>query len=448
MKIDLHIGDARRVLRSLPAESVDCVVTSPPYWALRNYGVAGQLGLERTPTRYVARMRSYLREIHRVLKPTGTLWLNLGDCHYSPRLNGGVGKTSTLNGSKHAPLEFRDAQRAMRSAPNRGSRIKGLKPKSLVGIPWRIAFAMMHDPKVDWYLRMDNVWHKPNTMPESPKDRPTKDHEYVFFFSKSQRYWYDADAVKERASPDTHSRVAVSPVGVAPGQPRSRPQGVHPKAIKRGNNGVGWGYATGEKPRTIGLKPIAGWVKGPGRHETVDHATKADVAEDAGARSRDGRKFGREPGWRTKQNDSFAAHTTGRVLYRNKRSVWRIPTEPYKGAHFATFPTRLVEPCILAGCPPDGVVLDPFGGAGTVALVAARNHRRSILIELSPKYGRLAAQRLVDELGLFQQLIVHMEHANVVQEKLYPASPLPERGHDVPAGPGAEPVADKKTAAD
>lgn len=364
-------GDCLEVLKTLPAESVDCCITSPPYYGLRDYGIGGQIGLEPTPEAYVARLVEVFREARRVLKDDGTLWLNIGDSYAT---NGG----SRSYGSYDNSTGRGDAPTGNRKAPN------GIKSKDLIGIPWMVAFALRAD---GWYLRSDIIWQKPNCMPESVTDRPTKSHEYLFLLSKSQRYYYDAEAVKEKS--------------------------IDPPGTSRG-----------------------------------------------GSLSRVG-------------NDDFVAqnnHKGGPSLssgYRNKRTVWTIPTKPFSQAHFATFPEKLVEPCILAGtsekgyCPecgkpwvrqvekgeivsrPDnknthppllaavlagqgtngtgksslammrsvtttgwlpscscgldpvpGVVLDPFFGAGTTGLVAKKLGRHYIGIELNPDYISMAKARV------------------------------------------------------
>lgn len=332
-----HVGDCRELLRAMDADGVrvQCVVTSPPYWGLRDYGVPGQLGLERTWVRHLARMRGVFRLVQRVLADDGVLWLNYGDAYYSPRVNGGIGSTSTINGQGHQRA-FRDAQQARGSNRRRAQR--GLKPKDLMGMPWRVAFTLQSD---GWFLRSDVVWHKPNAMPESINDRPTKAHEYVFLFSASERYYYDARAIRETASENSHPRGG----------------GVNPKAAPT---------------------PVSGWASGPGAHQTIDHTRP---------RSKGHTKF--EPRPRTKQNESFSAAVTEVVQTRNARTVWSIPSQPFGGGHFATFPEALVARCILAGSRPGDVVLDPFMGSGTVAQVATSLGRRFIGCEINPEYVAL-----------------------------------------------------------
>ena len=391
----VHVGDCREVMRRMIAEGikVQTVVTSPPYWGLRDYGVKGQIGLERNPVRYLARMRGVFRLLWDVLADDGTVWLNMGDCYYTPRVNGGIGYNSTING-QGGQAAFRDAQRAMRSGGKNHSNMKaptlsgphrqrskspmfmGLKEKDMVAMPWLLALALRAD---GWYLRRDIIWSKLNPMPESVNDRPTTAHEYMFLLAKQEQYHYDAEAIKEPCSPETHPRLARAFGGYRPpGQtehtgimaPRN---GVNPKARLDGKHS----------------KPVAGWDKGPGSHDTLQHATKANQAEDNGARTRNGTKFGRGPGWR-KQNESFVAATSGEVVEtRNKRSVWTVPTQPYSEAHFATFPEELIAPCILAGAPPGGIVFDPFNGSGTTGKVATDLGRHFIGIELNPEYAKM-----------------------------------------------------------
>ena len=351
----VYCGDVKEVLQQIEDGSVNCVVTSPPYWGLRDYGVEGQIGLESTIGEYIEVMVEVFREVRRVLAADGTLWLNLGDSYYSPRSNGGVGENSTIN-STRTQAEFREAQARRRRGgqtnnknydhhPAEGAnriRQPGFKPKDLIGQAWRVAFALQED---GWYLRQDIIWHKPNPMPESVSDRCTKAHEYIFLLSKSERYYYDADAIKEPISGTAHARG----------------DGVNPKC--------------------------AGWQDGPGSHSPKDYAR-------AEAGLRDSTKFGRGPGWRNKQNESFSSVVTELVDERNKRSVWTVTTQPYPGAHFATFPPKLITPCILAGSPEGGTVLDPFHGSGTTGMVALEQGRKYIGVELNPEYIELSRPRL------------------------------------------------------
>ena len=286
-------GDCRSILAVLPPNSVNCVVTSPPYFGLRDYGVAGQIGLEASLDAYVAELVAVFREVRRVLRPDGTLWLNLGDSYTS----GGRSTRAHDDKSRAREMAFRADTAA------------GLKPKDLMMVPHRVAIALQAD---GWWVRQDIVWHKPNPMPESVTDRCTKAHEYLFLLTKSERYFFDAEAIRE-------------------------------EQVK---GAAGSEFHTGKT----------------GEHQ-LGRASRAERVD------------GAAPG-------------------RNKRSVWTIAPKPFKEAHFATFPPALVEPCILAGCPVGGVVLDPFSGAGTTALVAKRLGRSAIGIELNPDYVEMSRLRI------------------------------------------------------
>lgn len=362
------IGDAREMLKTLPDQSVQCVVTSPPYFGLRDYGTAtwqggdpecdhapdrkprterqrsgltgsltyndsrdlpyrdvcgkcgavrvdNQIGLEDTVDAYVAALVDVFREVRRVLKDDGTLWLNLGDSY-----NSGPSEGSRPGSGRADGIVDDRAQR------NRnGTHAPGLKPKDLIGIPWRVAFALQAD---GWYLRSEIIWHKPNPMPESVTDRPTKAHEQVFLLSKSPRYFYDAAAIAE-------------------------PNTINPD----------WNYGSEKYRRDITQDEFK--VDGDNRHR-----------KSAGK------------GW------SGLAPTGPDGNGRNKRSVWTVSTRPYTGAHFAVFPPKLIEPCILAGSRECDTVLDPFAGSGTTGEIAVHHGRRVILCELNPAYRPLIDQRL------------------------------------------------------
>jgi len=332
-------GDARHI--PLADESVQCVVTSPPYWYLRDYGVAGQIGLEASPTEYVATIVEAFREVWRVLRSNGTCWVNLGDT-YASGGRGGGGSYMAERGD--GSWQRRSWVNGWRSAPS------GLKDKDLVGIPWRVAFALQDD---GWYLRSDIIWSKPNPMPESVTDRPTKSHEYLFLFAKSPRYYYDAPAIREPTTGNAHARGG----------------GVNPKARATGRNSR---ESVDRDPEHAGraMKVPTGWNTGKGSHDTL-------------------RGTGRY-----KQNPSFSAAVADLVTMRNRRTVWEIASEPFAEAHFATFPTALVAPCILAGCPAGGIVFDPFSGAGTTGLVASRLGRHYVGLELSREYCLMAQERI------------------------------------------------------
>lgn len=330
-------GDNVTVLRGLPEACVDTCVTSPPYYGLRDYGVAGQIGLESTPEQYVARLVEVFREVRRVLKDDGTLWLNLGDSYAassgtlgrndSQRLRDGVG-----NGHGGGRAENMTGRQGTHKRM-----MEGLKSKDLIGIPWLVAFALRAD---GWYLRSDIIWNKPNPMPESVTDRPTKSHEYIFLLSKNERYYYDAAAIAE---PKAYSTVSDAR-GNGNGHRRERD---YPGAQTNGGTNLG-GPEGSRNKRSV-------W--------TIDEEEFVQFLK-----------------WKAEQP-------------KNKMDVWDVSTKPYKEAHFATFPPDLIKPCILAGSRPGGVVLDPFFGSGTTGFVAREFGRHFIGIELNPEYVRLAERR-------------------------------------------------------
>lgn len=299
----IFFGDCRNILRQLAADGVkvQTCVTSPPYFGLRDYGVDGQLGLEQTPEQYIAAMVEVFRCVRDVLADDGTLWLNIGDSY--ARTGGTDRKVSAtaMVGSTRNTLE-QMGDRTQR-APT------GLKEKDLIGIPWMLAFALRAD---GWFLRQDIIWHKPNPMPESMRDRCTKAHEYIFLLSKSPRYFFDSEAMKEDAV-----------------------RGYAGSDFRKGKTAVH-------------------------QESRVSQAERVD----------DGK--------------------------RNRRSVWTVATRPYKGAHFATFPPSLIEPCILAGSRPGDIVLDPFMGSGTTAAVALKHGRQYVGCELNTDYAMLQAERIMD----------------------------------------------------
>jgi len=338
-RLHVYQGDALEVLRELSDECVDCVVTSPPYWNLRDYGVAGQIGLERTPAAYVEKIVAVFAEVRRVLKHDGTCWVNMGDS-YANRVHG---KSQTY-GSRDGRLG-----RGPRPVPMRTA-VGGLKVKDLVGMPWRVAFALQSE---GWYLRSDIVWSKPNPMPESATDRPTHSHEYVFLLTKGKRYHFDAAAIAEPVSLNTHLRVSQN-VAAQVGSLRAN------------------GGTRRDRPMKAVVKRPAGWNDG-------------DTALDRRGRYINAPKTREKRADGVRNNQSFADATVLLVTERNSRSVWEIATEPYAGAHYATFPPELPRRAILAGCPAGGVVLDPFAGTGTVLQVANSLDRRAVGIELDPE---------------------------------------------------------------
>lgn len=414
MDYQLLQGDCMEVLKTVPAGSIHCVVTSPPYFGLRDYGVAGQIGLERTYQLYIEKMVQVFREVRRVLRDDGTVWLNLGDSYagswgnYGGQNRGNGDQREITNGSQMHQKAY-DGKELWR--PPTSNKMDGIKPKDLIGVPWRVAFALQAD---GWYLRSDIIWHKPNPMPESVTDRPTKAHEYIFLLSKSERYFYDSEAIKEPAVTDDMRR----PYGSQGAwQMDGRP-------VEQRPNG---------KPRTAGNKTHK-YVTEYEQSDSEEHRTKAGLLKVA------------DVPWFT----------------RNRRSVWTIATKPYSEAHFATYPVDLVEPCIKAGTsahgcceacgapwvrvverdvlpPPDRInnnafkhdamtthgegaatlrnivvrdtlgwepscscgapvvpctVLDPFNGSGTTGVAAIGLGRNYIGIDLNPDYLAMADRRL------------------------------------------------------
>lgn len=382
------VGDCLDVLPTLEAGGVQCCVTSPPYWGLRDYGTAtwkggntdcdhlapkaggtgaasaiqvkvkridfesggqfrnvckkcgalridSQLGREATPEAYVAKLVAVFREVKRVLRDDGTLWLNLGDSYAANRsYQVPDSKWTDVGNSKPSTVPL------------------GLKPKDLVGIPWRVAFALQAD---GWYLRQDIIWSKPNPMPESVRDRCTKSHEYIFMLTKNERYYYDADAIAEPLADSTLNDARMTLEGYETGRPER-------------------GYPGGASHGSGMLMP---------RRKAISGTYSEDAGRNDGNRHPSG------------------GYITG-TEKRNKRSVWTVTTKPFNGAHFATFPPGLIEPCILAGSKPGDLVLDPFGGSGTTGEVAEKLGRRWLLIELNPEYEKLSRERTAQQGLVFQ----------------------------------------------
>lgn len=302
-------SDSLKALRSMPAESVHCCVTSPPYYGLRDYEIEGQIGREDTPEQYIARLAEVFREVYRVLTPDGTLWLNISDTYCGTGSKGGTVDPKYPNG--------RTGQRV-----SIARFVRGCKHKDLIGIPWLLAFALRND---GWYLRNDIIWVKANPMPESVKDRCTRCYEHVFFLTKSKKYYFDPVAIAEPLAASTAARMKAGRSEIhkyAEGIPGQKAQNIN-------------------KPRKTGVIP----------DEMIP-------------------------------------------VFRNKRDVWHINTVPYSGNHFAAFPPKLAETCILAGCPVGGVVLDPFFGSGTTGLAAKRNGRRYIGIDINGEFCALANKRI------------------------------------------------------
>lgn len=396
LSVTILQGDALEQLTLLPAESVDCVITSPPYFQLRSYLPDGdpdkhrELGLESSLSKWLDNQMRVFDEVKRVLKKRGTAWINLGDSYWSPRYNGGQGKTSALN-SKRGQRAFRDAQ------PHKNTRDRTFKEKERMGIPHRFVFAMQER---GWYWRDEVIWHKDNCMPESTRDRTTKAHEFLFLFSKSRRYHWDRDAMLEAAAGDENAN-GFRGGSYTDGRPGARlVRGNYRRPNGRVASPHGRGFARRAEGAPALRKPVAGWADGRGESAGAhDPAAHARARKDAGRGDQGlkrSTKFHREAGWRAQEQP----------LTRNVRSVWKLPTQPYKGAHFATFPTWLIERPLLASCPPGGVVLDPFGGVGTVGLVADRMRRNAVLIELNRASVREAVARLEAESPLLADIEV------------------------------------------
>ena len=310
----IYIGDCLEVLKTLPDESVHCCVTSPPYYALRDYGMEEQIGREATPKEYISRLTEVFTEVRRVLRSDGTLWLNIADTY------AGKGNQGDFVDPKNP--KGRNGQ-----AVALNYKVEGCKPKDMIGIPWMLAFALRDS---GWYLRNDIIWMKENPMPESCKDRCSRCYEHIFLLSKSRKYFFDAKAISEPIAPATAER------------------------LKRGMKG---GNKYG--------KPVPG-----------------------------------QPQTQTINRPRAHGEITDSMInpMRNKRDVWVVNTVPFKGGHYAAYPPKLVEPCLLAGCPEGGIVLDPFFGSGTTGMVAKQLNRHYIGIELNPEYAKLAEARIGGEI--------------------------------------------------
>lgn len=360
--LNILCGDWVDVLKTLPSESVQMCCTSPPYWGLRDYKMPSQIGLEKSPGLYVEKMVEGFREVRRVLREDGTLWLNLGDT-YAGGGNGGGGSFAT-----HA-IHGADKNEAARKGECRSP--SGYKPKDLIGIPWMVAFALRAD---GWYLRCDIIWSKPNPMPESVTDRPTKAHEYIFLLTKSARYYYNHEAIKEQPSPELIEQIE---------------DGYNGKALKD-YLGSSVQDARATKSRIInGYRNRIDTQRGHSRHhagfnDKWDTLTTAEQAL-CGRNKRDV--------WTVPEDEVDQFLKWKAEHDRNKRSVWTVAPANYPEAHFATFPPNLIKPCILAGSMPGDTVLDPFGGSGTTGQVALELGRKAILIELNPEYIELIKQR-------------------------------------------------------
>lgn len=331
-------GDAAAILKDFPDECFHCCVTSPPYFGLRDYGNPGQIGMERTPDEYIAKLVRVFREVRRILRGDGTLWLNIGDSYNTP--NGR--RSGAIRADTQGTIQHTNSG-SITIGKSTTDLVDGIARKELIGIPWMLAFALRSD---GWYLRQDIIWHKPNPMPESVRDRCTKAHEYLFLLSKNERYYFDIQAMQEPCVKG-YARSTFHNGKTAQHQP---------------------GAST--KPRRAGNKSHK-YVNAYQSSDTEEHRTKAGLMDVANKE------------WET----------------RNRRSVWTIATQPFRGAHFATFPEKLVEPCVLAGSPATGLVLDPFCGSGTVGVVANRHGRYFVGIELTPEYVLMAEERISTSRG-------------------------------------------------
>ena len=302
----IYCGNCIDILETFPDRSIDCCITSPPYYGLRDYGVNGQIGNEDTPEQYIENLVIVFEEVKRILKDDGVLWLNIGDSWAGSNQGAGTKNLSKKQSSNHGTNYM-----IAKTHKSKLSKLNGYKPKDLIGIPWMAAFALREN---GWYLRQDIIWAKGNPMPESVKDRCTKSHEYIFLLSKSRKYYFDYMSIKE-------------------------PAVTQPKARDKNKEGYQADYPKGD------------------RFSSGERVYGADGM-------------------------------------RNKRDVWNVNIKPCKEAHFATFPDTLIEPCVLAGCPECGIILDPFMGSGTTGLVARRHNRNYVGIELNPDYVQIAENRI------------------------------------------------------
>lgn len=341
MEIDkIYQGDSFEVLKSFEDNSIDCCVTSPPYYVLRDYGVDGQIGLEETPEKYIERLTKVFMEVYRVLKPNGTLWLNIADSYW-----GGGWRNASFNEHSGNIQKGSRGTYCGDSMPACKGNIGVYKPKDLIGIPWMLAFSLR---SAGWYLRQDIIWHKPNPMPESVTDRCTKSHEYIFLLSKSQKYYFDYEAIQEEAT---------------------------------GYDGRKDTIMKGSKKYDTQIMP----------NQSV-HSMAKNGHERWKFKSKNCQYDGQQPNSMHLKREVGMADEVYPV--RNKRDVWTVNIKPCKEAHFATYPTKLISPCILAGCPEKGIVLDPFMGSGTTGIVANKLGRHYVGIELNPEYAEMAERRI------------------------------------------------------
>lgn len=345
-------------LKNLPDNSIDCCVTSPPYFGLRDYGTSEQIGLEETPELFIEKLTEVFAEVKRVLKSDGTLWLNIGDSYA-----GGGGASGHTAETKNL-----GATTSVYGAVKSGGKRYGLKQKDLIGVPWMAAFALR---SAGWYLRQDIIWHKPNPMPESVTDRCTKSHEYIFLLSKSSKYYYNHSAIMQD--------VAISSVSRLQQDIENQTGSNRVPGKSNGNMKASWNGSSFDKGKTGEMMETRGGRKSGNKE----------------------RKNGSERGCPENSGSNVCGSVPWEGMKANKRSVWTVTTKPFSEAHFATFPQDLIIDCIKAGCPDGGIVLDPFMGAGTTALVARKLNRNYIGFELNPEYLKISENRLRRELGMF-----------------------------------------------
>lgn len=372
-----HFGDVREVLRRMIADGVkvNTIVTSPPYWGLRDYGHPGQLGLDPTIGEFIAGMTEVFDLAKQVLADDGTAWVNMGDSYCGTRGDAYGPSVKSTKARSMTASRRRDNEQIPRS----DVRVAGLKEKDLVGQPWRLAFALQD---AGWWLRQDIIWSKPNPMPESTRDRCTKSHEYVFLLSKSKRYYFAQDEIREPVSPNTHARLAQN-IEAQSGSTRANGGVRADRPMKAMGNGVGFGHGYDKNPKPRAIAQPAGWASGTGRRHDELAGRYPGVTPKAEAATAG-----------VKNNSSMDAALATMPTTRNKRSVWTVATESFRGAHFATYPQKLVEPCILAGCPAGGTVLDIFFGSGTTGQVAQRLGRNYIGIEINEANEPLQRDRI------------------------------------------------------
>lgn len=401
MNIDILQGDCIETLQKLDDKSINTCITSPPYWGLRDYGESDQLGLEDTPEEFVENLVKVFREVKRVLRDDGTVWLNLGDSYSSG------GRTTTTNQTLRGDKNYG----VTRPKPS-----KGIKPKDLIGIPWRVALALQQD---GWYLRQDIIWHKPNPMPESVKDRCTKAHEYIFLLSKNPKYYFDNESIKEDCVTKPTKKNPNKNHGKYKTQENesAHRQGIHGK---RGDKLIK------ERTKLPKQKDLVKFLRSKTSAKLlanntdipltkIEHWFRADEAGFAYPSIEDWKKI---RDYIDDWSDDFFSIDKSLTHYelktdaviqknkKNKRSVWTVSTKSFKGAHFATFPMDLIEPCVLAGCPEGGTVLDPFGGSGTTGIVAVNHNRNATLCELNKEYIEIAKKRIEDQVGMLANVEV------------------------------------------